>query len=179
MSEYHRVWDPLVRLFHWSLVGFYSFSWLTGGEWNGPHKISGYIIAGLLTFRVLWGLVGPEYARFSHFVRPPREVFGYLKDIVAGHERRHLGHNPAGGAMIITLLVLLSLTAFTGWLQTTDRFWGEGWLHDVHGVLANSVLVLVVAHIAGVFVASRHHGENLAHAMITGKKRAPAEDDHA
>jgi cytochrome b len=179
MPESIRVWDPLVRIFHWSLVGFFTFSWITGGEWDDPHEISGYIIAGLLTFRLIWGLVGSHYARFRHFVHHPRVVVDYLGDIVAKRERRHIGHNPAGGAMVVMLMIALAATAFTGWLQTTDMFWGVEWMQETHGFLADGVMVLVVAHLAGVFVASRRHGENLPRAMITGKKRAPSGDDLA
>jgi cytochrome b len=113
-------------------------------------------------------------ARFLslRFLRSPLVVAGYLKDVATGREARHLGHNPAGGAMIVALLATLIGLCVSGWLLTTDAFWGSELMEGVHETLANLALVLVGLHIAGVVWASFRHRENLIGAMITGKKRA-------
>lgn len=203
-----RVWDPLVRVFHWALVAAFATSWLTAEELQPVHEISGYIIAGLVAFRVVWGLVGSRYARFAQFLRGPGETLGYLGDVTRGRERRYLGHNPAGAAMVVALLLTLSGTAFTGWLMEEpdrvamlpampqvvamawadddgdEREYGErgeaaGPLKEVHETFANLMLFLVALHVGGVVLASFRHRENLPRSMISGDKRAPGPGDIA
>lgn len=174
-----RVWDPLVRLFHWSLVASFAVAWITGDDWKALHIWAGYAAAALIAFRLVWGLVGPRYARFTQFVRTPGSVAAYLKDLLAGREARYLGHNPAGGAMILALILSLSALCLTGWMYTTDAFWGEEWVEEAHEALANLLLVLVGLHLAGVALASLKHRENLVRAMVTGRKRAPARGDES
>ena len=166
-----KVWDPFVRFFHWALVGFFAFSFLTGDEWKDAHIVSGYVIAALITFRVVWGLIGSEHARFSSFVFSPLTVLRLLRDTAAMRAKRYLGHNPAGGAMVIALLLMISGIVTTGYMMTTDAYWGIEWVEDTHKVLVYSTLGLVGLHIAGVVLASLEHSENLVLAMITGKKR--------
>lgn len=201
-----RVWDPLVRVFHWGLVGAFATAWLTADELQPAHEIAGYAIAGLVSFRLVWGFVGSRYARFAQFLNGPRETLAYLADMSRGKERRYLGHNPAGAAMIVALLVTLSGTAFTGWLmaeparvamlpdmpQIVAPAWAdddgdeygargkaEGALEEVHETLANLMLLLAALHVGGVVLASVRHHENLARAMVTGDKRAPGPGDIA
>lgn len=166
-----KVWDPFVRLFHWALVGFFAFSFLTGDEWKDAHTVSGYVIGALVTFRVIWGLIGSEHARFSSFIFSPLTVLRFLADTAAMRAKRYLGHNPAGGAMVIALLLMISGIVTTGYMMTTDAYWGIEWVEDTHKVLVYSTLGLIVLHIAGVLLASFEHRENLVSAMITGKKR--------
>lgn len=170
-----RVWDPLVRLFHWALVAAFAIAWATGDELQTVHEIAGYTIAGLVAFRVAWGLVGSTHARFTDFVRSPAAVARYLVDTARLRARRYLGHNPAGGAMILALLVMLAVICATGFLMTTDAFWGVEWVEETHEVAVNLTLVLIGLHLAGVAVASFEHRENLVRAMITGRKRADTE----
>ncbi|MFZ5790222.1 MAG: cytochrome b/b6 domain-containing protein [Pseudomonadota bacterium] len=167
-----KVWDPFVRVFHWSLASLFVLAYATGDEIEGVHLAAGYAIAGLIVLRVIWGFVGPEHARFKNFVRPPREILAHLRDMVLLRARRHLGHNPAGGAMILALMVMLAATATTGYMMTTDAFWGAEWVEEVHEASANLTVALIAFHILGVLVASLEHGENLVKAMITGRKRA-------
>ncbi|MBU0723355.1 MAG: cytochrome b/b6 domain-containing protein [Alphaproteobacteria bacterium] len=174
-----KVWDPFVRLFHWTLVGAIAIAWLSADEWDALHEWTGYLIAGLLATRLVWGLIGSRYARFSHFVRPPAAVGVYLRDVLKGRERRYLGHNPAGAAMILALIAVIAATAVTGWMGTLDRFWGLEWVEELHETLATLLLVLVPLHVAGVVLASRRHCENLVRAMIVGRKRAPSGTDVA
>ncbi len=166
-----RVWDPFVRAFHWSQAALIALAWVTADGVKWVHEWSGYLVAALIGLRVLWGFFGPGHARFSDFVRGPRAVIAYLGDLLHGRERRYLGHNPAGGAMIVMLLTVTAATALTGWLQTTDAFWGSQRMEDLHESLAILILVLVAFHVGGVIFESRRHGENLVRSMITGMKR--------
>ena len=165
------VWDPLVRLFHWSTVASFAIAWFSAASSDDIHMWAGYVAACLVAFRLLWGLAGTRHARFSEFVRSPATVIAYLRDISASREARYLGHNPAGGAMILALLAALSLTAFTGWLETTDTYYGVAWVQDTHSYAAHAMLVLVALHVGGVVLASVRHKENLVRAMVTGRKR--------
>ncbi|MBZ4194195.1 MAG: cytochrome b/b6 domain-containing protein [Candidatus Contendobacter sp.] len=193
------VWDPLVRLFHWTLVLAFVFAFCSQSGWfekirepllseeslQTLHIWAGYTIVGLLLFRLIWGLVGPRYARFSDFVYGPRAIFAYTKAVLTLQAPRHLGHNPAGGAMIIVLLLSLAITVSAGlMLYGADKGLGPlaGLLIDssdsaidafkeVHELFANFTVVLVVGHLTGVVWESLLHRENLALAMITGRKR--------
>lgn len=166
-----RVWDPFVRVFHWSQVALIGTAWLTedGPKWL--HENAGYALAVLVALRLAWGFVGPRHARFSDFVRGPRAVARYLGELGRRREQRHLGHNPAGGAMIVALLVAVAATILTGWLQTTDMFWGSTAMQEIHEVAAVLVLGLAGIHVAGVIFESLRHRENLIGAMIHGRKR--------
>ncbi|WP_439154402.1 cytochrome b/b6 domain-containing protein [Yoonia sp.] len=199
-----RVWDIFVRIFHWSLVAAVAVAWLTGDEWDDLHVIAGYVVAGLVAARLVWGLVGGKYARFSQFLRAPGTVLAYLRDVLARRERRYLGHNPAGAAMIVALLLVLVGTALSGWLlenpvrlaqmpdlpqiiapayadgnddRDRDEGGGSEIVEELHEVLANFLLILITLHVAGVVLASVRHRENLARAMITGDKRTPEPGD--
>lgn len=181
-----KVWDPLVRAFHWALVGAFATAYITGEDWLDLHVWAGYGIAGLVLFRLLWGVVGTRHARFSDFVRGPRAVAAYLRALLRRRAPRYLGHNPAGGAMIVALLVSLVVTTLTGlalygidpgagpmagWLAGGSEFWKEG-LEETHEVFANLTLFLVGLHVIGVLIAGYLHGENLVRAMFTGRKAA-------
>ena len=166
-----KVWDPFVRVFHWSLATLFLGAYATGENAGQVHIAAGYAIAGLIALRIGWGLVGPRHARFSNFVRSPREVLTYLRDVIMFRAPRYLGHNPAGGVMIIALLVLLLGTGLTGYLMTTDVFWGAKWIEEVHEALANLTVGLIVFHVVGVLISSLKDGENLVKSMITGWKR--------
>jgi len=174
-----RVWDPFVRLFHWSLVAGMAAAWFTSSIRGELHQWIGFVVAGLVIARVAWGLLAKGHARFASFVRSPATVVGYLADILRGTERRHIGHNPAGGAMILALIIFVLGTCLTGWLMTTDTWYGDDAMQFIHSGFAYSVVALVVLHLAGVALASLRHGENLPRAMITGMKRAPEGDDVA
>lgn len=165
------VWDPFVRVFHWGLVGLFALAFATGDEIEWLHLAGGYAIDALVALRVAWGFAGPRHARFGDFVRPPREVWAYMRDAARLRAPRHLGHNPAGGAMVIALLAMLAGICATGFMMTMDAFWGAQWVEDLHEGLVNAMLVLIALHVAGVAFASLAHGENLVRAMITGRKR--------
>ncbi|MGV6815749.1 MAG: cytochrome b/b6 domain-containing protein [Thiotrichales bacterium] len=203
-----KVWDIAVRVFHWTLVVAFVTSYLTGGEETPVHFYSGYTIIGLIVFRILWGFVGSRYARFSDFVYSPGAVLEYLKSLKTASPRHYLGHNPAGGWMILALLASLTLTTFSGLKvygleghgplaqsapdmaliasaqadddehhaeegDNGDEADEELW-EEIHEFFANLTLALVILHIVGVIVSSKLHRENLAKAMVTGRKRNPA-----
>ena len=177
MTATVKVWDPLIRVFHWSLVLSFAVAWLSADEWDDLHIWAGYAAAALVALRVLWGLLGPRYARFQWFVRSPATVLSYLSDLLHGREKRYLGHNPAGGAMIVAMILVLIGVSLTGWMYTIDAFWGVEWVEDAHEILANLLLALVGFHIVGVVVTGLRHHENLVWAMITGRKRVGESHD--
>ncbi|MCB1800449.1 MAG: cytochrome b/b6 domain-containing protein [Gammaproteobacteria bacterium] len=160
------VWDPFVRVFHWSLVAAYVVAWLSAEELAALHERAGYFIAVLIVLRVAWGLVGTMHARFSDFLAGPRQTFAYLGSLLHGGPRHYLGHNPAGGWMVVSLLLCLALVVFSGVMM---GLYGERW-EDLHEGAANLSLVLVVVHVSGVVVAGWLHRENLIRAMVTGYK---------
>lgn len=166
-----RVWDMAVRLFHWSLVLLFAAAWITADEWDRAHELAGYGVGALILFRVVWGFVGSRHARFADFVRSPGTVLRYFGAMARLRAPRHLGHNPAGGAMVVALLVLIATIVATGLMMTSDGFWGVEWVEDAHEIAVNFTLILVVLHVAGVVFTSFEHGENLARAMVTGRKR--------
>lgn len=167
-----RVWDPLVRLFHWTVVGgvFANLTFLS--EAKDAHRIVGYIVAGAVAVRFVWGFVARGHARFTSFVPGPRALRDYLSAMLKGREARYVGHNPAGSAMIVLLLALLATIATTGWMMGLDRFWGVGWVETVHETAANVLIGAIALHVFGAIVESVRHRENLPLAMITGYKRA-------
>lgn len=178
-----RVWDVFVRFFHWALVLSFTLAYLSSeDEWLGVHSFAGYTVLLLISLRLIWGLVGTRHARFSDFVKRPAEIKQYLKEVLLLRPKRYLGHNPAGGAMIVIMLVSLLLTGMTG-MATYAAEEGAGPLaglisegtggelfEEVHEFFANFTLLLVVFHVAGVLVESLLHRENLVRAMFTGKK---------
>ncbi|MBZ9674072.1 cytochrome b/b6 domain-containing protein [Mesorhizobium sp. ESP7-2] len=166
-----RVWDRFVRGFHWALVLSFAIAWLTAHSFEDIHHWAGYAAASLVTMRLVWGVVGTPYARFSQFVRHPATVLRYLSAMLGGREARYIGHNPAGGAMAVVLIAAMGLAALTGWMMTTDAYFGVSWVEAAHSLAAHGLLVLVFLHIAGVALASLRHRENLVRAMITGRKR--------
>jgi len=165
-----RVWDLPVRLFHWLLVLSFAGAWLTADSerWRLLHVDLGYAMAGLVAFRVVWGLIGSYHARFANFVRGPAAVLRYLGSVRAGRPEHHVGHNPAGAIAILLLLCLTVLVVASGWADFNDL--GGDWLATAHELLAEAMLGLVALHLIGVAVASRQHRENLVLAMITGRK---------
>lgn len=165
-----KVWDPLVRIFHWSLVVAFATAFLVTDSAR-IHEGAGYVVLALLSIRLIWGVVGSKHARFTDFVKRPETVLAYLHALKTKHAKRYLGHNPAGGAMILALMGAIVIVAGSGWLSITDRFWGVGWVTDLHEFASYATLGLIGIHVTGVVVSSMMHRENLVLAMITGRKR--------
>ncbi len=181
-----KVWDPLVRVFHWAVAGAFAVAYVSGEEWLAVHTLAGYVVGVGVLVRLPWGLIGTRHARFSDFVRSPRQVAAYLRSVVTGHPRRYLGHNPAGGAMIVAMLVALIGTVVSGLavygadaaagplagVMAGTGEHGEEALEEAHELFANLTLFLVALHVVGVIVESLIHRENLVRAMFTGWKHS-------
>lgn len=194
-----KVWDPLVRVFHWSLVLTFAAVYLSGEGESRWHEPLGYAVLALIAVRAAWGFVGTEHARFRDFVFRPAAVLAYARDIASGRARRYLGHNPLGGVMIVALLLALLGAGVTGlvipesgepdratlqlvpaaFADDHERHGGAhrhergGIAHAVkesHEFFAHLTLLLVLAHLAGVALSSILHRENLVRAMVTGYK---------
>jgi cytochrome b len=165
------VWDLPLRVFHWLLAGSFVGAFLTAESerWRDVHAVLGYTALAMVAFRLLWGLLGTRYARFSALPLSPRRAFTYLRSLFSRRPEHHVGHNPAGSLAIYALLALAAGTALTGLAAFADS--GGKWLGDLHEGLANAMLGLVIVHIAGVVVGSLAHRENLVAAMLTGHKR--------
>jgi len=179
-----KVWDPVVRIFHWALVLFVVTAFATGEDFLKYHVQAGYAVLALIAFRVIWGFVGPKYARFSEFFYRPGVVLQYLKDLVSFKAKRYVGHGPAGGTMVIALIITLIMISisglvlyggeeaagpFAGLLAGTSHFWIEA-LEETHEIFAGLLAALVGFHVTGVLFSSFAHGENLIKSMITGYK---------
>lgn len=170
------VWDLPVRVFHWLLALSFAGAYLTAESerWRLVHVTLGYTVGGLIVFRLLWGLIGTRHARFASFVRGPAAVLRYLRSLLAGRPEHHVGHNPAGALAIVALLGLGALLVLSGW-STYNEIGGD-WLEELHEGVANTMLAVVLVHIAAVLLSSRLHHENLVRAMVTGRKQgAPAQ----
>jgi len=178
-----RVWNPLIRIFHWSLVLLFFVAYLTEDDWMQIHSYAGYTITLLVLFRLLWGVIGTHYARFSNFVVNFKKIKHYLKQLLSGNPVHYLGHNPAGALMILILLASVFIVTVSGMsLYATEAqgplaatfvsFMSEDRLEDIHEFFANFTLLLVLVHILGVVVSSFLHKENLVRAMLTGNKKA-------
>lgn len=185
-QEMCKVWDLPLRIFHWLLVAGFFIAYMTEDELLTVHVWAGYTVFGLLLFRLAWGFIGNEYARFSQFLCKPAESIGYVKELIASKAKRYKGHNPAGALMIILLLFSLLITCITGFaVYGADQGAGplaaigpeyEKLWEEIHEFFANFTLLLVFIHIAGVAVESTMHRENLVKAMWTGYKKSGSSD---
>lgn len=167
-----RVWDPVVRLFHWTVVVAVCLNLFVLKPGRLYHRYAGYVVIGAVLVRLVWGFVGTRHARFSDFFPTPARLASYLKALLRGEEPRFLGHNPAAAVMMLALMVLLFAAGVTGWMSTLDAFWGEEWLEELHEGFANAIMVLALVHAAAAIVESLRHRENLVWSMVTGRKRA-------
>lgn len=169
----HKVWDPFVRLFHWSVALCFAANALFVDDDAALHEWIGYTVVALLAARIVWGLVGPDLARFSSFTPRPGQIAGQIRDIATDRPRVHLGHSPLGALMIFNLIAALMVIGFSGYLMTTDMFWGIDWMEDLHEVAVTWTEVSVVIHIFAVIWESRRTHVNLPRAMVTGIKTLP------
>ncbi len=176
-----RVWDRVVRATHWALAGTLALSALSLLGWgSGLHQAAGWVALAIVGLRLLWPLLGSrgaQHARLRSFVRGPRATRAYAQALLKHREPRHLGHNPLGGWMILALWLTVAALAFSGWLYTSDAFFGDETVEAAHEALAWVLLGLVLLHWAGVAITSRRQRENLVAAMVTGRKRAAGPGD--
>lgn len=176
------VWDPFIRLFHWSLASAFVVSWLTGEEYYDLHLQAGYAVLGLVCLRLVWGLFGTRHARFSDFVYSPRVTGAYLLSLLRGKAERYIGHNPAGGAMIVLMLAALITVSVSGIALDGAENWSgpmaemqlfryTGLIKRIHSLSTDILLLAICLHLPGVALSSMLHRENLFKSMLTGKKR--------
>ena len=165
------VWDLPTRLFHWLLVISFTGAFLTAESeyWRDWHVALGYMVVALIGFRLIWGVIGSRYARFSSFAFAPSQVWIYLKSLLSRSPRHYVGHNPAGSWVIYGLLLLGVLSGASGYAIYNDI--GGGWFEDLHEGVSNMMLGLVGVHVSGVLVSSLLHRENLVRSMIDGYKQ--------
>jgi cytochrome b len=177
------IWDLGTRLFHWLLVMLFGLSWLSaelGGNWMIWHTRLGFLAAGLITFRIIWGFIGSDSSRFAHFVKRPSTVIAYLK---GGGQRAYNTHNPAGALSVIALIGLMSLQVTTG-LFSNDDIFIEGPLAylisydaqlemtELHEMIFNLLILFIALHVAAIAWYQRFKGEKLVQAMLHGKKES-------
>lgn len=166
-----KVWDIWVRITHWAVaLGIFANLIATEGG-SDVHEYIGYAVAALVVARLIWGFIGTKYARFSNFFPTPRRIKQHIGEIKAHRfNDSHLGHNPFGALMMFALWGVILALGVTGYLQTTDRFWGDDTIQQIHELLANSWWVLVPLHVAAAIIMGRLQQQNLIKSMITGKK---------
>ena len=166
-----RVWDPFVRLFHWSLVACVLLNqWaLEGGETT--HRWTGYAATALVLARLVWGFIGSRHARFADFFPTPARLRRHLQALRRGQHPVHAGHNPLGALMMLLLMAAVLALGVTGWLQGTDAFWGDEGLQDLHAWLADGLLWAAGLHAAAALVLGRLERVRLVRAMVTGVKQ--------
>ncbi len=183
-----KVWDLFVRFFHWSLVVSFTAAYLTAEYgYDEIHEFLGYFITLLIVARIIWGFIGSKYARFSSFIFAMSEYVSNFKAIMTNkHDKHYIGHNPLGGLMVFALIGSLFVLVFSGlillgWSEYTGPVWALGipvsesfgeMIQFIHYELPELMLVLIGAHILGVFVAMKQHGENLVRSMFTGYKES-------
>lgn len=186
-----RVWDIPIRLFHWTLVALFVFLILSGKYLDNMmqwHMRAGYAILSLVIFRLLWGFIGTYYARFGQFVRSPISSLKYALDIFSGKASHYLGHNPAGGWMVVVLLAGIALQASAGLFISDEILWDAplyGLLSDELTSLAGTIhvnaewylIALVAIHIAAVLWHRFRYKEPLIGAMIHGHKPGSDQND--
>jgi len=187
-TEEIKVWDLFVRVFHWTLVAGFFTAYLVEDEVLGLHVWAGYLVFSLVVLRIVWGFIGSKHARFADFVFGPGKVASYTKQVITFMATRHIGHNPAGGAMIIMLLLSVLMISFTGFVlygaETQMGLSGDlasalgivgehsaEAIEELHEFFANLTLLLVFIHVGGVIFESFLHKESLVRSMFTGLKR--------
>ncbi|WP_051180418.1 cytochrome b/b6 domain-containing protein [Caballeronia insecticola] len=165
-----RVWDAWVRLTHWTVAGI--VIWNLFGPTDSTHRLLGYVAAGLVAARIVWGFVGSRHARFSAWWPTWSHLIDYLRSLAQGKPMHHVSHNPLGGLMALFLWSLILALAVSGWIMRLDMFWGEDWPQEIHTRLSVAVEVCVCVHVAAAVLMSLWTRENLIGAMVTGWKRS-------
>lgn len=174
-----RVWDPLVRVFHWSLVLLFTANAILTDPEGRLHERVGYAILILLAVRLAWGLIGTRHARFADFPPSVPAAVAQAREMATWRRHGHLGHSPLGALMIYNLFVTLAAIGLTGYMMGTNMFFGIEWVEEAHEALVSWAELSVVVHVAAVIVESRRLGYNLARSMVTGLKPAEGMKEEA
>lgn len=175
-----KVWDPVVRLTHWGVAAAVlgcSFLFEPEGKTADMHQLLGYIGVGLVVLRLVWGFVGTRYARLSAFPPNPIAALRHLTDLHRGRRHVHLSHNPAGALMVYNLWASVIAMGVTGYMMGTVAFFGIAWVEELHEVICGWIMISVVLHLAGIVLDTVLTRVPLVPAMITGRKRLPANPD--
>lgn len=167
------VWDPLVRLIHWSLALTILLNGTFIEEESKTHEWIGYVALGLVGIRLVWALIGPKHARFSAFPPRPARAVHHLRAMLSGYKTVHLSHNPLGALMVYNIWASVIAIGITGYMMTTITFFGVDWVEEAHEVVFGWLLVSVALHVAGVAFDTWRSGVNLVHSMINGRKTIP------
>ena len=166
-----KVWDILVRVTHWTVATGIIANLLFTEDGSDLHAYVGYTVVGLVVLRLLWGLVGTRYARFTNFFPTPTRLKRHLSALsVRRVDEQHLGHNPLAAIMMLSLWAVIIGLGITGYLMEAEIFGNADLLEEVHELLANSLYLLVPLHIAAAIAMSYWQRQNLIKSMITGKK---------
>lgn len=171
-----KVWDPFIRAFHWSLVAAFTANAVFTDPEKWVHEWIGYAVVVLILMRILWGLIGPKHARFRDFPPTLSGSMAQLREIATWRRHSHPGHSPLGALMIYNLILTMLLIGATGYMMTTDTFWGVDWVQSAHEAFVTWAELSVFAHILAVVVESRRLRVNLPKAMLTGYKTLPDPD---
>lgn len=167
------VWDPLVRLIHWSLaLSILLNSTVIDGE-SSPHEWIGYVAVGLIAIRLIWGLLGSQHARLSAFTPNPVAALRHLVALSKGDKTVYLSHNPLGALMVYNIWLTVLLLGVTGYMMGTIRFFGVEWVEEAHEIAFTWLLVSIALHVGGVVFDSWWSGVPLVRAMLDGRKRVP------
>lgn len=161
------IWDPIIRIFHWTVALAFLLNYFVLEEGEEPHELAGYYILFALAVRIIWGFVGSQNARFRSFFPTIEGVKKHLSSLLRGEIPAENGHNPVGALMIFALLFGLFATGLSGWLLESTGH--EHWLKEVHETAANTTMLLVVIHVAAVVFFTYKGPRNLVRQMVTGR----------
>lgn len=171
-AETLRLWDPLVRFCHWSLVVAFVGDYFLTEEGDDWHRWLGYYAVTVILVRVVWGFIGSPAARWSDFWPTPTRLVRHTRALLCGEDYHRMGHSPLGALVMVLMLVLLVGIGISGFLmEEVDYFWGEDLPRDIHAFMANALFALVCVHIVAAVVESLRLRENLPLSMITGLRR--------
>lgn len=164
------VWDFPVRVFHWLLVVSFTGAWLTAESEAQEmlHYAFGYSACVLVLFRILWGVIGTRYARFSEFIKGPSKTIDHIKSLFKRNHDSELGHNPAGALVMILLMVFILFLGITGYWSVKGLLSDQ--VGEAHEVIASAAMAVVIVHIAAAITMSFLQKENLFKSMLTGQK---------
>ena len=167
------VWDPLVRLIHWSLALTILLNGTFIEDESTTHNWIGYIALGLVGLRLVWALIGPQHARFTAFAPNPAKALRHLRAILAGDRTIHVSHNPLGALMACNIWLSVIGIGLTGYMMTTVTYFGIEWVEEAHEILFGWLVFSVALHVVGVGFDTWRSGVNLVRAMVTGRKNIP------
>lgn len=181
MPKTTYVWDHWIRLSHWLIAVLIPANYWLLEPGEPKHEWVGYLLLALILARVIWGVYGSPNARIKGFFPYPKALIAYIKLYkvnkkkttaqLANYHKNKPGHNPLGALMIVFLWAVILIISITGWLQTTDKYWGEEWVQNLHSYSANTILITACLHIAAVFFMQIYYKQSLIKPMITGYRK--------